>query len=320
MKPLKKSGQAPLEFVHRPDLSNLPQQAKSFEVDLHGGFAVDDRPDFGHIYYGMPGCGLLRIDPDLKRQELIKLPETLTPLNFHSTKIGEFDGKQRLILPANNDEMVAILTMEGEVDFLLRRPEFDAYQEAETPFRPTDVVLAGQQLFVADGYGSNYIVTADAASHHWRHIFGGETKDRDENGKFGTAHGMNLEPFADLLAIADRWNGRIQLHDHHGGFIASHKLPEGTWPCGVQYVVENGRWLAIVGCLYGDVLNQERPAPIYILDAHTYEILSTVRPKEELGVELAQKLHNVIGYNHGGNFYLICQSWNPGHYFVLQKV
>ena len=79
-----RSGQAPFEFVYRPDLSKLPQSALEYEVNLHGGFAVDDRPGFGHIYYGMPGCGLMRVEPDLKKQEVIKLPSNLKQINFHS--------------------------------------------------------------------------------------------------------------------------------------------------------------------------------------------------------------------------------------------
>ncbi len=63
-----------------------------------------------------------------------------------------------------------------------------------------------------------------------------------------------------------------------------------------------------------------RPAPIYILDGETYEVLSTIRPKEELGVELTQHLHNVIWHVHEDRLYLVCQSWNPGYYFVLEAV
>lgn len=71
---------------------------------------------------------IMRIDADLQRQEIIALPDKLKPLNFHSTTIGEFDGKRRLFLPANNDEQVVVLTLDGTVDFVLPRPIFDEYQ------------------------------------------------------------------------------------------------------------------------------------------------------------------------------------------------
>ena len=46
---------------------------------------------------------------------------------------------------------------------------------------------------------------------------------------------------------------------------------------------------------------------------------STIRPKEDLGVELADHIHNAVWYERDGQVYLICQAWNPGHYFVLAK-
>ena len=74
----------------------------------------------------------------------------------------------------------------------------------------------------------------------------------------------------------------------------------------------------MIGCLRDP--EEDRPAPIYIIDAESYELLSTIRPKEDFGIELAQHLHNVALHTHDGQLYLVCQAWNPGHYFVLQKV
>ena len=65
--------------------------------------------------------------------------------------------------------------------------------------------------------------------------------------------------------------------------------------------------------------HQGRPAPIYILDGSTFEVLSTIRPKEDLGLEPVQHLHNVVWHVEGGQLYLVCQAWNPGYYFVLQQ-
>jgi hypothetical protein len=60
------SGQSPFVFSHCEDVHTLPRKALDHEVKLHGGFAVDKRPGQGHIYYGMPGCGVIRISPDHK--------------------------------------------------------------------------------------------------------------------------------------------------------------------------------------------------------------------------------------------------------------
>jgi hypothetical protein len=303
------------EFTHCRDLHTLPAPALDYEVNLHGGFALDRRPDFGHIYYGMPGVGLVRVDPDLRRQELIKLPADLTPLNFHSVKLGMIDGKWRLFLPANDAAMVAIVSLDGDIDFVLPRPEFEQYRAPDVPFMPTDTALLGNRLYVADGYGANYISIADPSTRRWLSIFGGKTDDPAENGKFGTAHGLRPDPGAERLVAADRPHSRIQIHDTDGQFLASHPLPTGAWPCGIDYIQLAGHWYGVIGNLKDPI--EGRPAPIYILDAETYAILSTIRPKEELGVEAAQHLHNVVWYLQGDRLYLICQSWNPGHYFVL---
>jgi hypothetical protein len=312
-----RSGSAPFTFIHRPDLHVLPTPTLEHEVNLHGGFAADLRPGYGHLYYGMPGSGILRIDPDLRKQELIRLPAHLQPLNFHSTKLGTLNGAQRLFLPANDDALVAVIGLDGRLDFTLSKPEFAQYQAADVRFAPTDTALIDRTLYVTDGYGANYISTADATTHQWTGIFGGPADPPTQDGKFSTAHGLNPHPLHHShLVIADRPSARLQVHGLDGGFLASHALPPGSWPCGIHFIQWQGRWLGVVGSLKDPV--QDRPAPIYIIDAQTFEVLSTLRPKEELGIQPVQHLHNVIGHIHNGQLYLVCQSWNPGLYFVLE--
>ena len=315
----KRSGSTPFEFVYRQDLHVLPASTAANEINLHGGFAPDRRPGSGYIFYGMPGSGILRIDPDLKRQELIHLPEKLEPLNFHSTKLGIIDGEMRLFLPANNDSLVAVIDLEGKLDFTLSRPEFEQYRDEAVPYAPTDVVQVDDRLYIADGYGANYITSADINSHHWSGIFGGKTESPIENGKFGTAHGITTHPEDHhLLMIADRPNSRMQSHGLDGSFTASFGLPPGSWPCGIDYLYHEKRWLGVIGSLLDPV--KDRPAPIYIVDAASYQVISTIRPEEELGIEPIQHLHNVVWHVHAGQLFLVCQSWNPGYYFVLEQV
>lgn len=314
------SGSAPFAFAYRDDLHTIPTAATDLEVNLHGGFAVDKRDGFGQIYYGMADLGIVRIDADMTQQDVIALPDKLKPLNFHSTKIGVIGGEQRLFLPANNDELVAVVDLEGKLDFTLSRPEFEQYASEDVPYNPTDTVLVEDTLYVADGYGANYISSADVNTKEWKDTFGGKTEDSTENGKFGTAHGLNLDHHHDHLFIADRLHSRVQVHNFDGEFHHSHGLPSGAWPCGIDTIEWEGRSISVIGCLYGTDPEKTLPAPIYIVDADTFEILSTVQPKVELGVELAQRLHNVVWHVHNGNLFLICQSWNPGFYFVLERV
>jgi hypothetical protein len=316
--PKKKSGQPPFEFTYVEELHSLPEQSLEYEVRLHGGFAVDKRSGRGQVYYGMPGCGIMRISPDLTQQDVIELPSELKPLNFHSTKIGEFDGKVRLFLPADGGMKIAIISLEGEVEFVLPKPEFVEYLSDSSPFHPTDTTLVDGELFVADGYGSNYVSIAELKSGKWTRKFGGKAGSPPEHGRFGTAHGMNLTPAGKELAIADRPHSRLELCGFDGRPLSSYALPAGSRPCGIDFAGIGGRFYAVVGSL--DDPEEGRPAPIYILDGETYQVLSTIRAKDELGVELAVHLHNVVWHFHDGNTFLVCQAWNPGYYFVLQQV
>src|SRR5258708_9566843 len=112
-----KSGQAPFVFSPQADLTFLPAAAREHEVNLHGGFAVDNRPGFGQIYYGMSGLGVMRVEADLRQQAAIQLPDNLRPLNFHSTKNGQFDVKMRLFMPADSAAHGVVVIPEGARQF-----------------------------------------------------------------------------------------------------------------------------------------------------------------------------------------------------------
>jgi hypothetical protein len=317
---LKVSGQGDFKFALRDDMYSLPSAAKENEVKLHGGFAIDNRPDKGQVYYGMPGNGIMRVESDLKSQEIIPLPDNLGELNYHSTKIVNLNGEERLILAAEGNEKVVMIDLDGKVDKTLSRPEFEEYKSADVGYKPTDTVLIEDTLYIADGYGANYISANSLVDDTWKMIFGGGCPTKaPEDGKFSTAHGINFNPVHKHIDICDRPNARIQAHDLTGQFLNSFKLPEGSFLCGINYFEKQNKWYAVVGCLRDPQVGEGRPAPIYIIDAENYELLSVVRPKEELGVELAQHIHNAVMHIVNDTLYLVCQAWNPGHYFVLEQ-
>jgi len=314
----QKSGQGTFTFSHVQDLHKLPKAALPFEKALHGTFAVDKRPGQGELYYGMPGLGLLRVSTDLNTQDTITLPPELTPVNFHSTRLGEIDGNPRLFLSVNDQASVAVVTLDGDVDFILPRPAWEEYETGGEIFRPTDTAPVGDKLFVADGYGHAQIISvADLHTHQWTGRFAGRSDDRAIHGKFGTAHGITPTPGRDGLTVADRSNYRLEMVDYDGKFAEWHTMPDDSRPCGIDYKNWNGHWYAVVGSL--DDPQKGRPAPIYVLDVDNYQVISTIRPKEELGIELADHIHNVVWHEHNGNLYLVVQAWNPGYYFVLAQ-
>ena len=311
------SGQKPFQFIYREDLRSLPKAAISHESNLHGAFAVDKDTD-GRIFYGMPNFGLMAITPDLKNQDVIELPNEIKSFNFHGINICNIDNNKRLVLSANLDEKIIILTLDGKKDFIFSRPEFEEYKSKVKIYKPTDAVIIKDDLYVADGYGSNFISVADIKTKKWKKIFAGPTYIPTEKGLFGTAHGFNLTPDGKMLSIADRPNSRFQHFTLEGNFKKSFNIPMGSKPCGIDFINWKGQSLAVVGSL--DDPKEGKAAPIYILDANTYELLSTIRPKDELNIEIANHIHNAVWYKNNDKLYLICQAWNPGFYFVLELI
>ena len=311
------SGTAPYRFSYLPDLHALPPETQADEIKLHGTFADDRRPGQGQAYYGIEGQGLIRIDPDMRQQTRIVLPEPLQSLNIHSMRLVTLKGEQRLVMTANDGELVAFVTLDGTLDFSLGRPDLEAYQDPEVPYKPTDTLLIGDTLYVADGYGAQYVSLFNVETRQWTGLFGGKS-DEAVDGLFGTAHGINTTYDGKHLLIADRPHARLQVHTFDGDFVKSYSLPAGAWPCFVDYIEWKGRTLAVIASLFNP--DREHPAPIYIVDAETFEVISTVRPKEELAVEAAQHMHNVAWHIHDDQLYLLCQSWNPGFYFVLKCI
>lgn len=281
------SGTAPYQFTHRDDLHTMPESTHPAEIDLHGTFAEDAD---GYLYYGVIGHGLVRISPNLREQTIIPLPRSLRDTNVHSIKYVTIDGQPRLVLTANEAGVVAIVTLSGAVQATFDRPTIAPYDDTSIVYKPTDTVLVGNTLYVADGYGADMICALELRTGNWVSAFGGQNRAEAINGQFGTAHGIQTTLDGQHLMIADRWHSRIQIHAFDGTFVRSHEfpkgdnyeVPKGVWLCGFNTLTWRGRAITVIANLYAP--GHERPAPIYIVDAETFDILSIIRPKEDLWI------------------------------------
>ena len=56
----------------------------------------------------------------------------------------------------------------------------------------------------------------------------------------------------------------------------------------------------------------------YILQGET--LISTIMPKEDLGLKNFKHIHNAALRKIGDKFYIIAQAWNPGDFAVLEQV
>ena len=320
------SGQAPLRFRVLHDSEHLPVSARAVLESAHGGFAVDRRPGRGETYFALPGEGILRISGDLKDVERVETPAEMLDLNLHNTTIWYGpDGKPFLSFPADGAGQVFTTDLSGKLVNKLSKPDPETnfevayvreYFASGGKFAPTDVEQLDGLLYVTTGYSDlDYVLTARmtgvaAIDASWSNLaFGGKGEGP---GQFGTGHGITVPPGARVLDVSDRPNAQIDRFSPDGHYLQTLELPAGSFPCDIDYESD----LSAVACLHGP--DRSRGAPLYILRG--MQVVSTVHPKEDLGLKEFQHLHNAVLRRIEGRWYIIVQAWNPGGFAILEQV
>ncbi len=274
MSPDRLSGQAALCICPpRRSVHSLPAAARAQEVNLHGGFAVDPRPGHGQIYYGMPGCGILRVDPDLQRQEIIRLPDNL--------------GRSQL--PQHQDRpvrrQVAPLPPRQR-----RRAGGRRHPRGRRRLHPAAPGL--RRVPVARQCPTSRPTPSwSAASCSSPTATAPTTSARSTSPRSVGPTSSAARPTSPTRRRQIRHRPRPQLQP--GPPPPGHRRPPplphpgprhrrplyrlvqaapGAWPCGISYAEYEGRWYAAIGCLLDP--EEGRPAPIYIVDAQSYALLS----------------------------------------------
>lgn len=314
------SGEGDYQFRYRPDLSILPKEIAVGIEKAHGGFAITPT---GEIYFGLNGTGVVRISPDLKTMKIVNQSEAIRTGGLHNTTFTDRDGGM-LIFPDNNRGEIHITSLEGEEIKTLGRPpaEVDAYyKESQNAYKPTDTEVGPNGvLHITDGYSpSKFVLTADLAKGiYLKHLFGENVQNGPKKGpspgKFSTCHGITWDPTDELLVVADREHFLLQKFDLAGNYVTQVGV-EGASPCNVEYVDWNDAPLAVVPCLRGPNWS---PGVVKLFRGD--EIVSTIRPKEDLGLEPFQHIHHAIGVVVDEKLFILCYGWNPGCYAVLELV
>ncbi|MEM8955454.1 MAG: hypothetical protein AAGD22_14975 [Verrucomicrobiota bacterium] len=312
---VKTSGQGDWVFKYRPDLSQLPEGAEAHIRKAHGGFAVD-RQGTGDVFFHLDGYGIIHKNADLTTVRKIDGDEEFTKGNGHNTSLGyDKEGKPYLVIPDNKRGLVLFSDTDGELLHKLEKPSaLDWFVGSR--FAPTDTLVVGDQVLVADGYGSRYIFPAEPFGDYVKGIYGGKPL-------FTTSHGLDFNPVSKQVAVADREASQIRYFNRKGGEIKKGKeavvtkLPAGARPCDIDYMPDG---TAVVGCLRGA---GNAPGEIYILDPKG-EVLSVVKPKTELdlneGNVNVEHVHNASWTKVGDTVYLLVYAWNPGGFAVLEQV
>jgi hypothetical protein len=145
----------------------------------------------------------------------------------------------------SNDGPVVKTTLKGEVIWKLGRPDNDEYKktikdkktdkEVRVAYKPTNVAFSPNgEFYVADGYGSGYILcyTADGKL---KNTFGG---GGTENGKFRTPHGLwvcSQRGGGSRLVVCDRANARLQTFELDGTHVHTTEKDVVYFPANIDF-------------------------------------------------------------------------------------
>jgi hypothetical protein len=218
-----------------------------------------------------------------------------------------------LVVSADNEEHEVYLsdtTFQGAQ--VLSAPDFGPYA-TNNSFRPTDAAFVdARRLFITDGYARGYFMPASTEPFAYEGtLFGGR--------KFSqTPHGITYSAADKALLVSARPEGQVKRWS-----IAKEKLlsidglPKGTLLCDVDLWGDH----ALAACLIGP---NKTAGPLMILNLKKKTIASIIKPKEELGYDFAQHIHDAVWYlpKHGRRteVYLLFTAWNPGGVGALKLV
>lgn len=320
------SGVGKLKFRVLYTSSHLPAEAQAVLKNAHGGFAVDRRPGKGETYFALPGAGIIQISSDLKSTRMIATPAEMKDTNLHNTTIWYApDGTPFLSFPGNQAAAVFTTNLDGNLLNTLNTPEggtdlghpiANDYFNGRGNFVPTDVEQLDGMLYMTTGYSNlDFVLTAQITSMNplrtaWHDLaFGGRGTGP---GQLGTGHGITVPPGTKRIDVADRPNSEIDRYTRYGQYLSTLKMPLGSFPCDIDY---EGPY-AVVGSLHGP--DRSKGAPIYILEND--QLVSTIMPKEDLGLENFQHIHNAVLRLVNNKMYVIAQAWNPGDFAIFEQV
>lgn len=152
-------------------------------------------------------------------------------------------------------------TMTGEILLTINAPaDIPAYQQAEK-FVPTETTVAANgDIFIADGYGQQYILHYNSKGE-LLHYFGGRG-DGDEH--LDNAHGILLDPRSkDTLLVTDRTRNCFKRFTKEGKLLDIIHLPGA---CVCRPVVQGDHLYAAV--LRSPDMEKEGSGFVTILDKH----------------------------------------------------
>jgi peptidylamidoglycolate lyase len=148
----------------------------------------------------------------------------------HGLTLFDENGQQVLFICDNNRHQVIKTTLEGRVLLTLDYPKETGQYTKPEEYIPTETTIAPNgDIYVADGYGKDFVIQYDNKGNYIRH-FGGRG-DKDEH--LLNAHGITIDnrhaggPF---LIVTSRQQNAFKRYTMDGRWLSTIPLP-GAWVC-----------------------------------------------------------------------------------------
>ncbi|ARA94048.1 6-bladed beta-propeller [Rhodothermaceae bacterium RA] len=148
----------------------------------------------------------------------------------HGLTIWDAGGEEFLFISDFELGQVRKTTLDGRVLMTIEHPKTIGVYGEEDPFRPTETAIGpGGDIYVADGYGSQYILQYEADGTFVR-AFGGPG---DADDQFATAHGVAVDarrPGPPTLLCTSRAHNSFKRFTLDGTYLETIFLP-GAFVC-----------------------------------------------------------------------------------------
>jgi peptidylamidoglycolate lyase len=171
----------------------------------------------------------------------------------HGLTLFNENGTDMLFICDNNRHQVIKTTIDGRVLMTLDYPKETGQYTKADEYVPTETAIAPNgDIYVADGYGKDFIIQYDASGRFIRHFGGrktvdGKTEDGGrttvdgvgeivnsvDNGFLQNAHGVTLDtrdPKNPCLMVTSREQNAFKRFDLEGKYLETIHLP-GAWVC-----------------------------------------------------------------------------------------
>ncbi len=148
----------------------------------------------------------------------------------HGLTLCNENGTDVLFICDNNRHQVIKTTIDGRVLLVLDYPkETGQYSKADEYIPTETAITANGDIYVADGYGKDFIIHYDSSGHYINH-FGGRG---DESKHLLNAHGVcvdNRDAKRPCLLVTSRQQNAFKRYTFSGEYIDTIPLP-GAWVC-----------------------------------------------------------------------------------------